>query len=248
MVKSSPTRIFLHLFILSVVVNAVLGIWALLAGDFGETQGKVVLTSFVVSAAMLSVLVNAPAMRRRCLWPLPVIGAATGAGGFALFIVVIWIGDAGPGDSWIKLTFSALVVAAAATLASALALIALADRYRLLQPVAQGLIAALGVSTLIAIWVEPDMDWYARLIGVISVLVAAVTLLIPVVSRFGSGGPGAGPRTDEIGDHSVRYCPSCGREVEHRALGPSEVNICRNCGLRFQVINQVIKVSETERT
>jgi hypothetical protein len=248
MTKSSSTRVFLNLFILSVVINAVLGIWALLAGDFGDTQGKVLTTSFLVSAAMLSVLVNAPAMLRRRLWPVPVIGAATGAGGFALFIAVIWTEDAGPGDSWIKLTLSALVVAAAATLASALALIALADRYRLLQPVAQGLIAVLAVSILIAIWVEPDMDWYARLIGVLSVLVAAVTLLIPVVSRFGSGGPGAGPHTDQTGDHAVRYCPSCGREVEHRALGPSEVNICRNCGLSFQVINPVIKLRETERT
>jgi hypothetical protein len=236
MMKRSPTRIFLKLFTLSVVVNAVLGIWALLAGDFGETQEKVLITSFMVSAAMLSVLVNAPAMQRRCLWPVPVIGAATGAGGFALFIVVIWIEYEGPGAVWIKLTGSALVVAAAATLASALALIALADRYRLLQPVARGLIAALAVSILIAIWGELDMDWYARLIGVFSVLVAAVTLLIPVVSRFGSGGPGAGPHTDQTGDHAVRYCPSCGREVEHRALGPGEVNICRNCGLSFQVV------------
>ena len=236
MKKPSSTRVFLRLFILSVIVNAVLGIWALLAGDFGETQGKVLTTSFLVSAAMLSVLVNAPAMLRRCLWPFPVIGAATGAGGFALFTVVIWTESAGPGDSVIKLTLSALLVAAAATLASSLALITLADRFRLLQLVARALIAVLAVSLLIAIWGELEMDWYYRLVGVVGVLVAAVTLVIPVAWRFGSGGPGAGRHTDQAGDHAVRYCPSCGREVERRALGPGEVNTCRNCGLSFQVV------------
>ncbi len=235
MMKPSSTRIFLNLFILSVVVNAVLGIWALLVGDFGDTQGKVLGTSFLVSAAMLSALVNAPAIRRRRLWPVPAVGAAAGASGFALFIVLIWA--EADDESWFKLAGSALVVAVAATLASTLALIVLADRYRLLQPVARGLIAVLAVAILIAIWGEPDMDWYARLIGVVSVLVAAVTLLIPAVSRFGSGGLGAEPHPDLRPDgRAVRYCPSCGREVEHRALGSGEVNICGNCGLGFQVV------------
>ena len=90
MARPNPARLLVRLFIASIVVNALLGIWALLAGDFGETQGKVLATSFLVSAAMLCVLVNAPATGRRVRWPAPVIGAGAGAAGFAGFIVMLW--------------------------------------------------------------------------------------------------------------------------------------------------------------
>ena len=42
---------FVRVFVGSVAVNAVLGIWALLSSDFGQTQGKVLLTSFLHSAS-----------------------------------------------------------------------------------------------------------------------------------------------------------------------------------------------------
>ena len=71
----------LQFFVASVAANAVLGIWALLSGDFGQTQRKILGTSFLVSAAMLSVLVNVPAVRKRVLWPAPMVGAITGVVG-----------------------------------------------------------------------------------------------------------------------------------------------------------------------
>ncbi|MGH1506255.1 MAG: hypothetical protein ACRBI6_22080, partial [Acidimicrobiales bacterium] len=112
--------VFVRVFVGSVAVNAVLGIWALLSSDFGETQGKVLLTSFLVSAAMLSVLVNTPAMRRRVAWPAPHVGAATGAIGFVLLIGFVWF-DPGA-DAWWKTVGSLLTVAAGATLGANLEL------------------------------------------------------------------------------------------------------------------------------
>jgi hypothetical protein len=181
-VGKPPASLFLKLFVASVLANAVLGIWALLSGDFGETQGKVLGTSFLVSAAMLSVLVNVPAVRRRALWPAPQVGAAAGASGFALFIVLVWTE---PGDDrWFKLAGSFLVIAAAATLASSLGLITLPARLHWLQPVINVLITLLGSTILVGLWAEPDVEWYARLLGIEGVLVAAMMLLIPVLARF----------------------------------------------------------------
>ncbi len=232
MARPDLTGLFLRLFVVSIVVNAVLGIWALLSGDFGETQGKVLATSFLVSAAMLSVLLNTPAIGRRVRWPVPAIGAATGAAGFALFIVMLWaeVDD----ERWFKFAGSLLVVAAAATLVSSLALVPPLSRLRWLPPLADVLIAALAVTVVIGLWAEPDVDWYGRLVGVEAVLVAAATLLIPVLSRFGLGR--AEPARPAVpGEPAIRFCPSCGRPVDHRALGTGQPVSCDSCGLVFEV-------------
>ena len=71
----TATRLGVRTFTVSVAINAVLGIVALLGGDFGELQGRVLASSVLVSAAMGSVLVNAPAIRRRVVWPVPLFGA-----------------------------------------------------------------------------------------------------------------------------------------------------------------------------
>ncbi|MGB5759260.1 MAG: hypothetical protein WBM50_20270 [Acidimicrobiales bacterium] len=233
MKSASSTRLFLNLFVASILVNAVLGIWALLSGDFGETQGKVLGTSFLVSAAMLSVLVNIPALRRRALWPAPSVGAAAGASGFALFIVLMWT-EAGD-DRWFKLAGSFLVVAAGATLASSLALLTKSAPLRWLQAVGNALITLLALTVLFGLWFEPDNDWFGRIIGVEGVLVAALTLLIPVLSRFAS------PRQEANGDivaggpAAVRFCPSCGRPVANAQPRAGAAIVCDGCGLTFEV-------------
>ncbi|MCP5027912.1 MAG: hypothetical protein GY929_16680 [Actinomycetia bacterium] len=230
----SSTSLFLRLFVASVVANAVLGIWALLSGDFGETQGKVLGTSFLVSAAMLSVLVNGPAARRQALWPAPLVGAVAGASGFALFTVFLWIE---PDDGgWFKLAGSALVIAGAATLASSLALIALPVRVRWLQTVSIAVIALLGSTIVAGLWAEPDAGWYARLLGIEGVLVASMTLLIPVLARFSSSQqPATSGEATPAGPSMVRFCPSCGRPVAHSTVGTNVATVCDECGLTFEV-------------
>ncbi len=235
-VKPSSTRLFLGLFVSSIVANAVLGIWALLSGDFGETQGKILATSFLVSAAMLSILVNIPALRRRSLWPAPVVGGATGALGFALFIALVWA--EADGDDWFKFAGSLLVVAAAATLASSLALIATPGRLRLIQTAVYVLVAALAATIIYGLWFEPDTAWYARLVGVEGVLVAAATLLVPVLSRFAARHEPQRSPVLPIGGAQARFCPSCGNPVEPQPLGSATVSVCGTCGLGFTVTRQ----------
>lgn len=232
--NTNSVRLFLRFFIVSVLANAVLGIWALLSEDFGETQGDVLVSSFFVSAAMLSVLVNVPAIRRRALWPAPLIGAGAGASGFAYFIVLAWVE---PSDGpWGKLLLSFMVVAAAFTLASSLALITPPDRLRWMQPVGNTLIAALGITMLVGLWAEPDVDWYGRLLGIEGVLVAAITLLIPVLSRFSSSRRQESSVEDSPpGPAAVRFCPSCGRPVAPGPLGTGRSSACEACGLTFGV-------------
>ena len=241
-------RVFLDFFVVSILVNTVLGIWALLAGDFGHTQGQVLGTSFLVTAAVLSVLVNLPAVRRRSLWPAPLGGAVSGASGFVLLVALVWTEPAD--DRWFKVAGSFLVVAAAATLASGLAMIPTPVRFRRFRPIGNALIGLLGLTVLIALWAEfvEDAAWFARLVGVQVVLVAAMTLLIPVLSRFSSPrDPAAGRGAISPGPTAVRFCPSCGRPVTHGPLGTGAPTVCDACGLTFEVTTSPENITSAVR-
>lgn len=184
-----------------------LGVWALLAGDFGQTQGKVLATSFCVSGAMLGVLVNGPALARRVLWPVPVIAAATAATGFSLVTAMIWIDF--DQDGWWKSLVTLFVVAAGATLVGLLALLPLQPAYeplRLVHHLVTGLLVA---TSIVAVWAEFDADWIARVIGVESVVVAALTLAVPAIARFLPPEVAAVDRADE----SI-VCPNCGTRID----------------------------------
>ncbi|MDH3679452.1 MAG: CBS domain-containing protein [Acidimicrobiia bacterium] len=176
-------RLALRVFLVSIAVNAALGIWALLTDEFGQTEGKVLVTSLLVSAAMLSVLVNAAPLQRRAVWPVPAVAAASAVGSIGLFIVLLWaeIDHEVP----LKLAASGLVVAAAATLVSLIALLPLRPDHRPVRWLHGGLVGLLTATVLWGIWAELDSSWYGRTVGVESVLVAALTVAIPVLGRFG---------------------------------------------------------------
>ena len=206
----TATRLGVRTFTVSVAINAVLGIVALLGGAFGELQGRMLASSVLVSAAMGSVLVNAPAIRRRVVWPVPLFGAIGGAGGFAALLLLVWLGDAA--FALVGMAESGLVIGAAATLVAALRLVGPWPGSRWLPAPTNAAIVALATTILAVIWTDgAGGSWAARVIGVESVLVAAGTLLIPVRARFAP--EVAGDPTAE----SPVTCPHCGETFERSA-------------------------------
>ena len=210
-------RGLLNAFLASVAVNAVLGIWALLSSDFGQTEGKVLATSFCVSGAMLGVLVNGTALTKRALWPVPAVAATSAAAGFLLLIAIVWVEP--DADWWWKSLVSLLATAAGGTLVALLALLSLQrvhEPLRLAHGVATGLLVATSIA---AAWSEADADWVARLIGVESIVVAALTLTVPALARFR---PPESPAPDEPGE--IIVCSRCGAHLDrhgHEVATPS---------------------------
>ena len=70
----SSRKLALTVFFASVVINAALGIFSLFAGEFGDLQGKVLMTSLSVSAASVLSLAMFPAKERELLGPVPTVG------------------------------------------------------------------------------------------------------------------------------------------------------------------------------
>jgi hypothetical protein len=113
-------RVGLGVFFVSVTVNAVLGIYAVVAPDFGDMQRRMLLTSLCITGAVLMALCCEPAWERRLLWQIPAAGALLGVAAFAGLIVGIW---AEPESETLRnLLFSTFAVAIACTVASVVVL------------------------------------------------------------------------------------------------------------------------------
>lgn len=175
-------------------VAALMGIAALLGGgDFGETQGRILLTTLlvgVVSIAVLCYLVTAG----RPSQPVGVVGGAVVLVPFATGLVMIW-GDlqSGPGEGLLR-TFGVGAIVAA-TLAQVCLLLALGDkaaplaRRLLLGTIAlAGLVAVL--TSVLVLGYDPDGDGFYRALGVVAILDVLGTVVGAALMKFG---PGASP-------------------------------------------------------
>lgn len=221
-------RWLLWLLVGSIVVNAALGIWALVSGDFGDLEQNVLYTSLCVTGAGVLGLACAPAIDRRRLWPLPWLGVLLGIAGFALLIVAIWLDS--PPDWLGQLGGTLLIAAAALAWGSLVSMAHLAPRFRWVTPVAVVLVMVLAAMFVPLIWeLGGDNEWYGRMLGVVAVLTAAFTLLVPILHRASRG-----EVAREEAEVAVRFCPRCGG----RLAGSVETGVegaCRRCGARFTV-------------
>jgi hypothetical protein len=213
--------------IISVVVSALLGIWALLKGDFGAFEGKVLATSLSISGASILAMACGAAWTRSPFPLLPRLGLVLALAGFGLLILFVW-GEVDVAGPW-KTCATLLVFATAAAHASLLSLRRLPPGrgWLLLGAYASG--AALATLIVVVMWREIDADWPWRWIGVFSILLCAFTVLVVVFERIARQATSGAPLPEPSAD--VRYCPFCGAGIE-KSESPGS---CSACGAGFHV-------------
>ena len=223
-------RIGLGVFFVSVAVNAALGIYAVLAPEFGETQGKILATSLCVTGAALLALACEPAWERRVLGPVPYLGAALGGVGFGLAVVGIWAEPAG--NFLGKATGSTMTVAVGCTAASLLGLARLTPRHAWVLRLALLLVAFGTALVAIVPWLGDDpSEWYVRTMGVVLIALAAFAVSVPVLHWVDRGALALAALPSD----GVRYCPYCGGGVAGQANAAVS---CGRCGRDFLVAPQ----------
>jgi hypothetical protein len=226
--RSSPPslrRVALAVFFASVVGNTVLGLSALLVGEFSETHGRVLGTSLFVTVGILGALACAPAYERGRLAPIPMVGFATCPAAASLAIVSIWTG--GNDQTLGKAVGTLAAVAAGCVLVSLLAYPELASRFRVVLTCAIVLAGLAVAMMIVALWFEPDTPLYARAFGVVGVLLAAFAVSVPVLSRIDH----AGGRGDQPAGGEIAFCPYCG----HAAVASDGAATCSACKRVFAV-------------
>jgi hypothetical protein len=221
-------RVGLGAFFASVVVNAILGIAAVLAPEFGETQEKILGTSLCVTGAVLLALACEPAWERGLLGLVPLVGALLGAAGFALAIGGIWAEPTG--NTYGRIQGSVLAFAGACVLASLLALATLAPRRAWLQRITYVLLA-LGATMFATLpWLgDSPPGWFVRSFGVVMIVLAAFVVTIPVLHWVDRRELAALAAVADV----VRYCPYCGNRVSGAELDVEAA--CSRCGREFVV-------------
>jgi hypothetical protein len=224
----SVRRAALYVLVGSIALNAALGIYAIVAGNFGKLEVKILLTSLGVSGASILALACAPALERHLLGPVPRWGIAASFAGLALLTAAVW--DEFDLQPLVKAAGTLVVVAVASAHASLLSLAGLAPRFRWAFLAAVGLGFAFSGLAVSLIWGEwSDSAVFGRSFGVVAVLLAAFTILVPVLHRA-SREELAALAAETIS--SVQFCPSCGWPV---AAGADGAGTCARCGARFSV-------------
>jgi len=226
-------RLGLGIFFVSIAVNAALGIYAVLAPDFGETQGKILGTSLCVTGAVVLALACEPAWERRLLGPVPPVGAVLGGVGFTLAVAGIWAEP--ESEIWGKTMGTIFAVAVACAAASLLAPARLAPRHAWIFTVTLALLGLGAAMISLLLWLGDDpADAYLRALGVVMIVLAAFTVTVPVLHWVDRGALAAA----EAVTGAVRFCPYCGREL----AGVVGVDLrCARCGRDFTIAATVVE-------
>ena len=183
--------------IVSFSLAAVVGIIALLSGDFGETQGRIILMTLLLGATSITALCHL-AIADRAMRIVGFVGLAASSVTLITGLVLIWRDWDAPGfDQWFKAFATAGILAVSFAHANLLLLLAGRRRpvlrYGLMITLV--MIASVAIMVILPILSEGDIpgvgneEWYWRLFGVVGILDVLGTVVVPVLAIFVKDAP-----------------------------------------------------------
>jgi len=226
----SPKKLALWFLIVSVAISAALGIIAIFTGNFGSFQIRIVLTTLTISAASICALASGALWEGRGKRILPAAGIVLALVAAALLITGIWFEP--HAEQFWKFTASTGVLAVATAHACLLSLAKLARRFAWATVITLIAIYLLAFLIVVSIYVEPQGDLGFRLIGTASIVVAALTIMMPIFHRLSREDLGLAfdkRETVDGGLFASVTCPQCGA-TQPNSLTETE---CDKCGCRF---------------
>ncbi len=181
----STRRVFLYLLITSVSVSALIGIGVLLFGDFGNFEVRVMMTTLTITAASILGLASGAYLETGRGRIMPLAGIVLAIFAALLTFLIIW-NVADESEIFIKVTATATLLALSFSHLSQLSLARLDYRFAWSRAAAFIFVGILDAILLFIMWFEPESgsDLTARIIGILSILIAAVTVVTPVFHKL----------------------------------------------------------------
>ena len=177
-----------------------------------------------------------PARERGLLWRVPDAGIVLSVAGFSLLVILVWTEF--QEDELARAVGSLLTFAVAAGYVSLLALAVVQPKFINVVRFAYVLVAILAFFIAGAIWVEPRGDIILRFMGVLSILLAAATVSIPVLHRLSRMESDSEPDMDleftlVFLEQTPTICLHCGQPgIDPDEYGRFE---CESCGSKYRV-------------
>lgn len=183
-------RTFLYTLIASVAVSAVIGIGVILLGNFGNVEVRILMTTLTITATSILGLACGAYYETGRGHALPLAGIALALVAAVMTFLIIWdVLD--EYENYIRATGTVALAAIACAHLSLLSLARLDKRFAWSRIAAFVFVWLLSALLAYLIWFEPDAnsDLFARTIGVLSILVASVTVVTPVFHKLSAGEP-----------------------------------------------------------
>ena len=178
-------RLFLYLLIGSVSLSALFGIGVLLLGSFGNFSVRVMMTTLTVTVTSILGLACGAFLETGRGRLMPLAGIALSIGAALMTFLIIWdVTD--DSEAYIKATGTVTLLALCCSHLSLLSLARLDKRFEWSRIAAFIFVWLLAAILLYLMWFEPegDSDLVFRVIGILSILIAAVTVITPVFHRL----------------------------------------------------------------
>lgn len=227
----SPKKVALWFLIVSVSLSALLGIVAIIKGDFGDFEARVILTTVTISAASICALAAGAFWESRTARILPGIAVALAILAAALIIIGIW-GKISATPYW-KFSVSVGVLAIACAQACLVSLARLASRFAWTRTVTLLAIFALAALAIFALYGEVRQEGYYKIMGATAILAAALTIMMPIFHRLSRGDLSTAKASASDDQHlfPTVLCPRCGMTQPNSYTQIT----CSSCGCRFVV-------------
>lgn len=178
-------KLFLYVFIASVAASALIGIGVLVLGSFGEIEARVLMTTFTITCTSILGLACGAYYESGKGRVMPTAGIAFAIITALFCVYMIWIGDGGVSIVW-KSAGTAGMLAIALAHLSLISLASLDRRFVWARYTIHACVATLVTILLYILWFEPESsgDLVTRILGVLGIVIAALTVLTPVLHRL----------------------------------------------------------------
>ena len=180
-------RIFLIGLIASVAASALLGIGVILLGNFGEIEIRVLMTTFTITVTSICGLACGALVETGRGRHLSIAGISLSILAALMCFLIIWdlLDDS---ELFVKSFVSATLLAISCSHLSLLSLARLDKRFSWTRIAANICVWWLVAILLYIIWLEPngDGDLIYRILGVLGILLASITVVTPVLHKLSS--------------------------------------------------------------
>ena len=178
-------RLFLYLLIGSVAFSAIVGIGVILFGNFGNLEVRVLMTTLTVTVTSILGLACGAYIETGRGRNLPLAGIAFTIVGALMTFLIIWnVFD--ENQTFIKSAGTMVLIGLSISHISLLSIARLDKRFAWSRTAAFVFVSLLVGIILFLMWVEPEgeSDIVSRTIGVLSILVASITVMTPVFHKL----------------------------------------------------------------
>ena len=182
-------KFFLYLLIASVGISALIGIGVMIFGSFGEFETKVLLTTGTITVTSILGLACGAYLETRRGRLLAIAGIACALVSAVMWMLIIWAWR-DQNDTFVKVLMSVTLFAASCSHLSLLSLATLDKRFMWSRYAVHLAVWSLTALAMFLIWstLWHDNELVGRVMGVLSIVIGALTVITPVFHKLSSTG------------------------------------------------------------